>query len=91
MEKFNQLSSPLKSLIDRVVDSAMDMVYDMTADSEFEQMNLIEFRKMVSINAVDAMAMEMDPENGNAEVPFFLIECIKERVNNNVNFKAVFE
>lgn len=91
MEKFNQLSSPLKSLIDRVVDRAMDMVYEMTAESEFEQLNLIQFRNMVSINAIDAMAIEMDPENGNAVVPFFLAECIKERVKNNVNFKAVFE
>lgn len=91
MEKFNRLSSPLRTLIDRTIENAMDMVYDMTDEKDFELMNLVEFRNSVYVNALDVMSMEMDPDNGDAIVPFHLTECIKERVNNNVNFKAVFE
>lgn len=81
MENFRLLSSPMKAVIDHVIENAIsftsDMRKDMEAD-EFEEMTVKDIRNQVLDSAVEFFAQELEPD-GHADVHPHIISCIKER------------
>lgn len=82
MENYRLLSSPMKAVIDNVIENAISFTSDMRLDMEadgFEGMTVKDIRNQVLDSAVEFFAQELEPD-GNADVHPHIVTCINERI-----------